>query len=215
MAPAPGKRPAKSLWRASRSAGLPGLCLGNAQRGQWARSTWVEAVRLAVGALGCAFTPPPRFVFVGPSPGGDIGTWYEFHRLSFSGTDGIDRLLVIETKERLKVDDPDGLFKRAVALSRKIHIEADVHDVECRADSVAENQRAAIHLRHLEGQGDAGALRSTMCWFLDEGGRLSCMSIGTTTAQSSGMLVEELQAALSSWRRTRNRPSRPWWKPWA
>jgi hypothetical protein len=110
-------------------------------------------VRLAVGALGCAFTPPPRFVFVGPSPDGDIGTWYEFHRLSFSGTDGIDRLLVIETKERLKVDDPDGLSKRAVALSRKIHIEADVPDVECRADSVAEiNGRPNICVI-AEGQG--------------------------------------------------------------
>jgi hypothetical protein len=100
-------------------------------------------------------------------------------------------------------------------LSTEVHIEADVHDVECRADSVAEINGRPYICVIVEGQGDAGALRSAMCWFLDEGGRLSCTSIGTTTAQSSGMLVEELQAALSSWRRTGNGPSRPWWKPWA
>jgi len=163
-----------------------------------------ETGEVTLAPLGCAVTPPPRFVFSGPADAGRQRVWYAFDRVSFSGTDGVDRFLVQRIKERhvTHADAASRLLARADELSREIHEDAEVEQIQCMAERLPDLDGRPQASVVVEGHGHVGALRTAMRWFLDRDDQLWCLAISSTVALSRDDLAEKLEAATRSWRRT-------------
>lgn len=149
--------------------------------------------------LGCALRPPPRFV---PDP--DSGT--SFHRVSFCGTDGVQRFIVQRYDHPLR---PGRLLDEAVDRARRLHEDAGVENVVVEAEAFAEGVLTIV-----EGDGHLGRLRNAVGWLLDADGRAWSLCLTAMAVVPREVLAAELAEAARSFRLTRPPPQRPWWRPW-
>lgn len=153
---------------------------------------------VTVPGEGCAFVPPPRFV-ASEAPDDVKGM---FVRVSFAGTDGVDRFFVEQTEERLRL--PIGLRER---LQRRAHEMAvaryeasGVTQIECSVEMIEDALGRPHALTVVEGDGHAGRLRGVIRWFVAADGRIWCLNLLSTVAQPRALLVDELDAVVRSWR---------------
>jgi hypothetical protein len=111
---------------------------------------------------------------------------------------------------------PTQLHQRAERNARRLHEESGVRDISIDVEDLPAVESRARVVTLVEGLGHLGALRSGMCWFLDQGGGLWSLSITGTAAVPRSAILAELDAASRSWR-TIARPraaTRPWWRVW-
>jgi len=166
---------------------------------------------IALPALGCALTPPPRFVL---RPG-DGPAEACFERCSFCGTDGNETLLVRCEEKQLGRLRASSLRERGTELVRSIHEQAKVENVHLHVEELGEIAGQPHVLVIAEGQGHQGPLRNAFWWFLDEAGRPWYLNLNATAAVPRETRAAELKAAAQSWRLTAAAPAKkPWWKPW-
>lgn len=157
--------------------------------------------------LDCALTPPPRFV---RQVDHDDYNLEVFQRVGFCGTDGVERLLVQRVYELGKLA-PAQLRAAAEKYSRQLNEKSEVRDLALTTEEVALGERRAV-LVEVCGQGHDGGLRNSFCWVLDRKGTAHLIAILGSDAVPASERRDELLAAATSWRSTRD--ARPWWRPW-
>ncbi len=157
--------------------------------------------------LDCALTPPPRFV---RQTAHDDYNLEVFQRVGFCGTDGVERLLVQRVQELGKLA-PAQLRAAAEKYSRQLNEQSEVRDLALTTEEVPLGERRAV-LVEVRGQGHEGRLRNSFCWMLDRKGTAYLMAILGSDAVPASERREELLAAATSWRSTRD--AKPWWRPW-
>jgi hypothetical protein len=167
---------------------------------------WTDG-EVALERLGCALVTPPRFVLDRVPPD---ETHASFKRVSFCGTDGVERFRV---EQAAVLRDPAALRQMATTRMRVGHAEAGVEDITVAAtDERGPGDRAEVQII-VEGRGDQGQLRSASRWFRDEKGHVWSVSLFGTAAVPAESLVGELRAAAASWRSLAPEPSNKpsWW----
>lgn len=157
--------------------------------------------------LDCALTPPPRFV---RQTAHDDYNLEVFQRVGFCGTDGVERLLVQRVQELGKLA-PAQLRAAAEKYSRQLNEQSEVRDLALTTEEVSLGERRAV-LVEVRGQGHEGRLRNSFCWMLDRKGTAYLMATLGSDAVPASERREELLAAATSWRSTRD--AKPWWRPW-
>lgn len=157
--------------------------------------------------LECALVPPLRFV---RSTELDDHNIAGFERISFCGTDGVERLLVQRVEELGKLA-PAKLRDRAEVFTHELHEGSGMRSPKLAVEELSIGGRSHV-LIVVEGTGKAGAVRNSLCWFLDDRGRAWFLGITASDAVPREARVAELRAAAASWRSTA--PAKPWWKLW-
>jgi hypothetical protein len=159
--------------------------------------------------LGCVLLPPPRFAYDGHDSPRRPGS---FTRVSFCGTDGIERLHVDRWDNFEQDKNLPGV---ASWIARNVHEESGVQDIGLTVEPLAPDDDRPQVLAIVEGTGHTGALRNAMLFFHDEHQRTWSMSRFGTAAVPREALVAELRQTVGSFRLTR-RPEwkKPRWKLW-
>jgi hypothetical protein len=221
---APVLLPQRELDDPRHDAGFPDHALSRARAAiRWLRDdsglrVTAPASPLAGGeavlaGLGCALTPPPRFVHASTD---DEVRDASFRRCSFCGTDGIETLLVRDASTDLGQLPASSLRDRATAFTRALHDRSGVERI--RVDSTTlDSIEGGLHvLVTVQGDGHQGRIRNLFRWFRDEGGRPWFVAMIGDAAVPLDVRAAELDAAVRSWRLTRPAPPPPraWWKIW-
>jgi hypothetical protein len=139
-------------------------------------------------ATGCTIAAPPRFRLQRSL---DL-----LARVSFSGTDGIDRLVVSRGKEPLRAA---GLVQLAADQSRSLYERSGLVNVTCEAGPDGDGVLVVT-------EGDAsvpgvGRTRAVARWFVDDEGVVWSICIATTVAVPLDELRDDVAAVARSWRR--------------
>jgi len=157
-------------------------------------------VRLA--SLGCAVTMPSRFVlndtFRDPR-----GLTAMFDRTSFSGTDGVDRLLVTRTTETLRAFAvARRLVKLAENMSRAELEQSGLWGVTCDVTPLDTKPPAVTVVTEGDSRQDGVARnRRVWHWFVDDSGQVWTISNWTSVAVPIDELKADVTAVAHSWRR--------------
>ncbi len=153
-----------------------------------------------------ALVPPARFVRFPALDDHDVAG---FQRVSFCGTDGLERLLVQRVGELGKVA-PAELRARAEAFTRQLHQgKGAPTDLTLTTTEEELGGRPRVEIL-VEGRSEGGDLRNLLCWFLDGRGRPCFLGTMGSQAVPVDERRAELRAAVASWRST----EKPWWKLW-
>jgi hypothetical protein len=148
---------------------------------------------ITLDPLQCAVRTPPRFLAAGTT-----GTSCVLTRASFSGSDGVDRLTVKRTTERIRgIAVGHRLAKLAETSARTDY--TGLANVTCRAASADGDVQVVA-----EGdpqQVGAGRARTVWRWFLDDDSYVWWIALSTTVAVPLDELVEDVAKIRRSWRR--------------
>lgn len=143
-----------------------------------------------IAGTGCAVTVPPRFALGRMKKGNVPGAFY---RVSFSGTDGLERLLVMRSDERF----------RGIAVSSRLakFAESRTRTSTGTCARVA-SDRDVVFVTEQPGAavGD-GRTRAVFHWFVDDLGHAWAVVLTSTIAVSVDDLAREAAAVRASFRR--------------
>jgi hypothetical protein len=154
-----------------------------------------KAFETPLHRLGCAITPPPRFVL-----SDDDAESCRFSRVSFAGTDGVDRLIVTRTNERLRgIAVARRLLKHATAYSRAICESSGLADIDCRV-LAADSEAVTLITEGESGTVGCGRARAVWIWFVGPSSKVWSIAIATTIAVPVDELVADVGSVRQSWR---------------
>lgn len=161
-----------------------------------------HAREVALAPLGCAISVPERFIREGvASAAGD--TSCVLNRASFAGTDGVDRLIVTRTSERIRGIAVARRFSKHVASrARWIYEQSGLGNVTCETLSLdADRPEAVIVTEGDPDQVGCGRARAVWRWFIDDAGYVWSISMATTIAVPIDELSQNTATIVQSWRR--------------
>lgn len=163
--------------------------------------------------LNCALVPPPRFFYEDPSD--DRSTSASFHRVSFCGTDGIERLLVDRWDQVARDAKNANFSKLAKSIAHTLHVKSGVDEMQVTVKKLAPEARGPQALVIVEGKGHQGLLRNAMLFFQDEQQRTWSLSRCGTAAVPTETLRAELIETVRTFRiNAPPKSQKPWWKFW-
>ncbi len=140
-------------------------------------------------ATGCAITAPPRFRLQRSL---DL-----LSRVSFSGTDGVDRLIVTRAKEPLRGRE---LGMLAADQSRGLYERSGLANVTCEVQR-SEGDAVLVVTEGDPSVAGVGRARAVARWFVDDDGGVWSICLATTVAVPVGELRDDVAAVARSWRR--------------
>lgn len=150
---------------------------------------------VSLAPLSCVVSVPPRFMLEDVSDADRA----VFCRASFAGTDGIDRLIVCRTSERIR-----GLFvARRLATYARVRSRFECQrsgltGVTCEAVS-GDGDPVLVTEGNTEGIGSARA-RCVWRWFRDDAGYVWYVALATTVAVPTAEMIEDVAGVARSWR---------------
>lgn len=163
--------------------------------------------------LNCALMPPPRFFHEDAEDPQSPSA--SFHRVSFCGTDGIERLIVHRWDDVARNAKNDNFAKLAKSLARTMHEESGVQGLRLIVKKLAQHASEPQVLVIVEGKGHQGLLRNAMLFFQDEQQRTWSLSRCGTAAVPPETLKAELIETVRTFRIEASPKSpKPWWKFW-
>jgi hypothetical protein len=143
-------------------------------------------------ATGCTIAAPPRFRLQRSL---DL-----LARVSFSGTDGIDRLVVTRGKEPLRGPEVvHRLGKLAADQSRSLYERSGLVNVTC--DARPDGDAVVVVTEGDASVPGVGRTRAVARWFVDDEGGVWSICIATTVAVPLDELRDDVAAVARSWRR--------------
>ncbi len=171
----------------------------------------LERGEVELSRLGCALVPPPRFAYEAPDrPSQDES----FCRVSFCGTDGVERLNVKHWDDVTR-DAAANLPGLAESITRSIIEASGVQDARVTVETLASLDQRPQVLVIVEGTGHVGSLRHAMIFLQDEHRRTWSLSRFGTAAVPRDELAAELVEAARSFRLVSPpKQMKPWWKLW-
>jgi hypothetical protein len=150
--------------------------------------------------LACTITPPLRFALSSVSSGHGQTTAV-FTRVSFAGTDGVERLFVTRTSDRIRgLGAATRLVRDARMTMPAWFAESGYTDIECDARLVdGEPPSVAVTLEGSpESPGEARG-RTVARVLLDPAGQVWWIALATTVAVPLAELAHEVDAVVRSW----------------
>jgi hypothetical protein len=154
---------------------------------------------VVLAPLGCAIAPPLRFVGFRTVDDRDAISC-AFDRVSFSGTDGVDRLVVARTPETIR---GIAVARRLEKLARQRSIAYFVDEGHAGADCAVEAASDDGISLVIEGRAlqiGAGRGRTAWRWFRDPKGQVWGIGLASTTAVPLEELTQDVAAVARSWR---------------
>jgi len=150
---------------------------------------------VSLAPLPCVVSVPPRFMLQDVSrEDGAV-----FCRTSFAGTDGVDRLIVCRTSERIRgIAVARRLAGFAREHARLLYQQSRLTNVMC--DVIAGDGDPVIVTEGEPGGVGNGRARAVWRFFRDADGYVWYVAIATTVAVPVAEMVEDVASVVRSWR---------------
>lgn len=157
--------------------------------------------------LGCAVVLPPRFALEDAAAG-------TFCRVSFCGSDGIERLRIERSADATSPASTN-LATTAKSIARELHVASGVKKIRLTVETLVGPNGNPQVLVIVEGKGHTGQLRNAMIFFRDDRQRLWSLSrLGTAAVPNEALKADLTQTATSFRLLTSPEKQKPWWNFW-
>ncbi len=173
-------------------------------------------------SLGCAVTPPPRYVRLKRAP-----SHVQWSRISFAGTDGVDLLTVLRDGDtKLPPRGGERRLERLAEQYSRASVPEGSTDVSVDTSPLPEREGRAQVLSYVAYDPNDGSApcHTAFHWLADDEGLPVAIAIATGACVPKDELLAETEAVAASWRpldsqgkveeAAPQQPKKPWWKVW-